>query len=715
MTRYAHAISVCAALTLTTISHAEEPASIASVNKFIAAAETGDKESLLTHLKEGVDVNAKSPMGLTAWTVAKRAGFVEIADLLESKGARTDIPVPSVGKLVDRGIGKAFSGDSPGCAILVSQNGEVLFEKVYGYANIEKKTPVTRDTKFRIGSVSKQFTAAAILKLQEECKLSVSDKLSKFIADFPRGDDVTIYHLLTHTSGIKSFTSKPSFMETVTQPTTESDLINSFKNDPYDFDPGERYSYNNSGYFLLGHIVGKVSDSSYAEYLDSTFFQPLGMKDSGIHAPDLDLANEAVGYSKSKDKINLSVNWHMSRAGGAGAIYSTLHDLYKWNEALFGGKVLSEESLATAFAPTRLNDGNTTDYGFGWAIGNHRGLPVINHSGGLHGFQSYLVRYPQQNTTIVVFTNVRPSGGHPTPPAIAMKIAEYVLWEQMDSREIRVVDASVGSETLKNYVGIYDYGAPMLMEVTLEDGQLYAQLTGQPKFPIFASTETKFFWKVVDAEVEFVRDEAGTVVAAIHNQNGSSARHKRLPAKAKLTLTNEQLDAFVGEYDYKTATMRVTRQGNQLFAQLTGQPKLKIYPQSETKFAWAVVEAEVEFVKDGDGSVIKGIHTQGGRIFDVPRMKETVAIELSEEKLDEYVGRYNYGLLAGKMVVTRDGKKLMAKLRGQPALEIVPVAEDEFRWRDVNATIKFERDDAGNITRGLHTQGGRTIKVPRVK
>ncbi|MCA9217350.1 MAG: serine hydrolase, partial [Planctomycetales bacterium] len=585
----------------------------------------------------------------------------------------------------------------------------------FGSENLEKKIPASVSTKFRIGSVSKQFTAAAILKLQEEGKLSVSDKLSKFLPDFPRGDEVTLEHLLIHTSGIKSYTSKPGFVATMTKPTTEIDLINSFKNDPYDFDPGDRYSYNNSGYFLLGHIVGNVSGKGYADYLQEAFFTPLGMSNSGVHSPELDLEHEAVGYKIENRKPSLATDWHMSQAGGAGAIYSTISDLHKWNEALFNGKVLSADSLQMAHSPKTLNDGSLSNYGYGWAIGSHRGLQTINHSGGLDGFLSYLIRYPSENTTIVVFVNASPTGHLPPPTEIAKQLGETVLWEKMDEQAVRVVNKSVDSSTFQDFVGLYDYGAPILLDVTLVDEQLYAQLTGQNRFPIYPLDDNTFFWKVVDAEAEFVRDEDGKVTSVIHRQNGSVQTHKRIPDAAKVVLTDEQLEAFVGTYDYVSAVMRVTRDGNQLYAQLTGQAKFKIYPQSERKFAWAGIKAEVEFVKDDNGNVTKGIHTQGGRTFDVARVPEIQQIELTEEQLDEFVGRYNYGLLLGNMTVTRDGKKLTAKLRGQNALEIVPVGNDEFRWKEVNASIKFERNEEGKIVRGLHTQGGKTRKVPRVK
>ena len=241
------------------------------------------------------------------------------------------------------------------------------FEKGYGLTDIEHQAAITPESKFRIGSLTKQFTAAAILKLQEEGKLSVTDKLSKYIPDFPRGDEVTLHHLLTHTSGIHNFTQKPGFMQRVTNAIAIEDLIKSFKNDPYDFDPGTKWLYDNSGYVLLGYIVEKVSGEDYGKFLRENFFQPLGMTNTGVYRTNLALKHEALGYSYEEHKFQRAVNWDMSWAGGAGALYSTAEDLYRWNEGIFNGKVLSEASLKAAFTPgkTRENEDDNSGDGYG--------------------------------------------------------------------------------------------------------------------------------------------------------------------------------------------------------------------------------------------------------------------------------------------------------------------------------------------------------------
>jgi len=326
--------------------------------KIILATIEGDLDTLETFLSHGADVNTKDETGLTALHAAKIHGREDVVKFLLEKGADANIEMPLPEKLIDSIFEEATQGDSPGAAVLVAQDGEILYQKGFGFANIEEQIPVTLDTKFRIGSITKQFTAAAILELQEDGLLNVNDKLSKFIPDYPRGDEVTIYHLLGHTSGIHSHTSKPEFYKTMMEEVRPKELIESFKHDEFDFNPGEKWLYNNSGYFLLGYIVEKVSGESFGDYLKSHFFEPLEMKNTGVHSWHLNLENEASGYSYKDGEFHPAMKWDMSQAGGAGAIFSTVGDLYRWNEAVFNGKALSESSLKAAFTPVKLNDGS---------------------------------------------------------------------------------------------------------------------------------------------------------------------------------------------------------------------------------------------------------------------------------------------------------------------------------------------------------------------
>ncbi|HKZ38268.1 MAG TPA: serine hydrolase, partial [Chryseolinea sp.] len=294
--------------------------------RLVAESARGNLDDINLLLKAGADVNTQNPSGIMALDAARLNGRNEVVKLLLQNGAR-DQAMPAPEKLVDALYSSLTTKNAPGVAVLISQDGKIVYKKTFGYADIAKKEKVSTETKFRIGSITKQFTAASILKLQEENRLSVTDKLSKYFPDFPRAEEVTLHHLLTHTSGIHSYTGKNDFIQKVIKPVTNEELLTYFKNDPYDFNPGEQYRYNNSGYFLLGYIIEKVSGKSYSKYLKDTFFDPLQMKNTGVHTTTLKLKNEAKGHMKSGTKYDMAPNWDMSWAGGAGALYSTVDDL----------------------------------------------------------------------------------------------------------------------------------------------------------------------------------------------------------------------------------------------------------------------------------------------------------------------------------------------------------------------------------------------------
>jgi CubicO group peptidase (beta-lactamase class C family) len=529
--------------------------------------------------------------------------------------------------LLDKLFRQIIEGNSPGAAVLVAKEGEILFKKGYGYSNIGHHVLITPQTKFRIGSITKQFTAASILRLKEQGQLDLNDPLSKYFPDFPRANEVTIHHLLTHTSGIHPYTEKADFIETVTGPVKPESLIDSIKKDPYDFTPGNRWKYNNSGYFLLGAIVEKVSGQSYADFLKKNFFEPLEMQNTGVHRSTDILEDEAEGYAYEGRKIKKALNWDMSRAGGAGSLYSTVEDLFRWNEAIFHGKVLNAASLKQAFTPVSTNQdpkvGENRDegYGYGWSLSKLRGLREISHGGGLQGFLSFLLRYPDENFTVAVLANAAAPPPGLGPNQLAHVITQLYIGNKMEARQIPET-IQMSPEALDPYVGRYDYGGATLT-VSKEGHRIFAQLTGQPRFEIFPKSETEFFWKVVEARVTFVKNEKGEVIKAIHHQGGSVIDASKLKEESAVSIDPKLLDRYVGKYDYGQGKMilTVTREENRLFAQLTGQPKVEIFPKSETEFFWKVVAANITFVTGDQGKVMKAIHRQGGQTLEVPKIE----------------------------------------------------------------------------------------------
>ncbi len=593
-------------------------------DKLIESSGNGNLDNVRVLIEQGANINATNEIGLSAYHNALIRGRVDITKYLKEKGADTLLALPEFKNLADNIFKSATKDRSPGVAVLLSRDGEIIYENAFGYADIGNKVPVTAETKFRIGSITKQFIAAAILKLQEEGKMSVDDTLSSFIPDFPRGNEVTVHHLLTHTSGIHSFTNRPDFMKYATVSISPEAMIDTIKTFEYDFDPGESYSYNNSGYYILGYIIEKVSGKGYGEYLKETFFDTLGMKNTGVHGPLLVLDNEATGYSLEGGTLKKAVNWDMSNAGGAGALYSTVHDLYAWNEALFNGKVLNDESLKVAFTPVVLNSNKKpegVEYGYGWDFYKIRGLDFTAHSGGLHGFLSFLSRQPDNNVTIAVLCNSTPPPEGISPPGSSNLIAEYFLWKEMVKQSSYATDTSVDLSILKDYTGRYNYGMGAVLIVSLENDNLYARLTGQSKFQIFPSSENEFHWKVVEASVKFIRDDKGNVTHAIHNQGGRQFEAKKLEEETPAEVDPKIFDKYAGKYDYGNYFfITISKEDDKLYFQGTNLPKYKLLPASETEYFLVEMNARITFQKNEEDFAdsilvnIDGIEKQASRI-----------------------------------------------------------------------------------------------------
>lgn len=579
-----------------------------------AAGGSLDKIKLLTD--GGADINSVNKNGIAPITVAKISGRDEVIQLLLEKGAK-DVTIPSSEIVADNFYSSLKEKEAPGIAVLVAKEGKIIYRKGFGYADIKNKLLVNPDTKFRIGSVTKQFTAAAILKLQENNLLSVDDKLSKFIPDFPRGDEVTIHHLLTHTSGINSYTGSDYFLERVTKTISPDSLINLIKRKPYDFNPGERFLYNNSGYFLLGYIIGKVSGKPYADYLKETFFDPLGMKNTGAHYAGIKLEQEAKGYGGISSKYEEALNWDMSWAGAAGNLYSTVDDLLKWNEALHSGKILNEKSLKAAITPVTLNNGEKQQYGYGLGLNKYRGMDIIGHSGGLHGFITHLSYYPKEKITVVMFSNT----AEPEVNFDPNKIAEAFLWNKMEKQKT-YVESKVKPKNLQLYAGRYDLSEVGVMMITTEGDRIFSQLGGQPKFEIFHMADDEFFWKVVEAKVKFVRDDKGEITHSIIFQNGMEFKGKKLKEETIIKINPAILDTYTGKYKFReNIDVIVSKENDKLFAQATGQPKLEMQPVSETDFVINEINAKISFVKEANGKANKFKLNMNGTELELPRIE----------------------------------------------------------------------------------------------
>lgn len=403
-------------------------------------------------------------------------------------------------------------------SILVARGNDVILDKGYGFANLEWQIPNSPSTKFRLGSITKQFTSASILLLAERGKLSVNDPVKKYLPDAPAAwDKITIFNLLTHTSGIPSFTSFPDYASLEPVMTIPEQLVKRFRDKPLDFQPGEKWSYSNSGYVLLGYLLEKISGESYEKFVQDNIFTPLGMRDSGYDSNSAVIAHRAAGYSPGANGPENAGYINMTVPFSAGALYSTTDDLLHWEQGLFGGKLLSHASLEKMTTPYK------EDYACGLMVHMVNGRKVIEHGGGIEGFNTMLAYYPQDKLMVVVLSNINGAA----PEDIATKLAAIAHGEKVVLASERK-EVPVDPKLFDGYVGNYELAPKFILTVTREGDKLITQATGQPKVPIFAESEREFFYKVVDAQITFETDSSGRATSLTLHQNGADMPAKRI-------------------------------------------------------------------------------------------------------------------------------------------------------------------------------------------
>jgi CubicO group peptidase (beta-lactamase class C family) len=533
-------------------------------------------------------------------------------------------------------------------SVLVAEDGEVILKKGLGYANMEWQIPNTPETKFRIGSVTKQFTAILILKLVEEGKMTLEGKITDYIPEYPEkvGNQVTIHHLLTHTSGIPSYTGFPNFFADMSRDPSEPDeFLEVFWDKELEFEPGSEWRYNNSAYFLLGAIIERVSGKSYETLLHERILDPLGLENTGYDHWETLIEKRATGYSKTFEGYENAAYLDMSLPYSAGSMYSTVEDLFKWDQILYTDVLFDDPKYKEKMFTPFLNN-----YAYGWAIretelgDGEKKIKVIEHGGGINGFSTGFKRMVDDRHVIAIMDNTAQNVGrimngivnilYEYPPeepkqsiadvmgkAIAMKsvdaaikhyhelkstnadaynfqerelnnlgyhylnkdmiktaIAVFKLnveaypdasnpydslgeaYKKAGNKELAIknykksvelnprnengkkmlaelgveVDEELGKEItlepeiLQNYVGKFELQPGFVLTITLEEGRLMAQATGQPKFEVFADSETKFFLKVVPAQITFDFDESGAVAGLTLHQGGRDMPGKKI-------------------------------------------------------------------------------------------------------------------------------------------------------------------------------------------
>ena len=302
----------------------------------------------------------------------------------------------------DEVLSKHFSSEEPGAAVIVAKGNKVLFRRAYGMANVEEGVPLSPEMRFRIGSLTKPFTAAAIMLLADRGQLAVTDDITKYLPDYQtQGKKVTIEHLLTHTSGIKNYTDIPAFEQSMAEDIPLHELVGLFRDEPLEFDPGSRMSYSNSGYILLGVIIEQVSGQTYSSFMKEQVLEPLGMLNTEYENLDQSKKGRLVGYNRNEVASPIS----MSQVYSAGALVSTIDDLVRWNAAITSGELLTPRAWKRVFTPYILKNGQASKTGYGWGIGKIKGHSAVGHEGKINGFSSVMIRLPEEEVFVAVLSN----------------------------------------------------------------------------------------------------------------------------------------------------------------------------------------------------------------------------------------------------------------------------------------------------------------------
>ena len=520
-------------------------------------------------------------------------------------------------------------------AALVAENGKVVYKGAFGAANMEWNIPNTPDTKFRLGSITKQFTATVVLQLVEQGKIKLDAKLTDYLPDYRKdtGEKVTIHHLLTHTSGIPSYTGQPGFFENVSRnPYKVDEFVKKYAGGDLEFEPGSKYAYNNSGYFLLGAIIERVTGKPYEQVLKQNIFDPLGMKNTGYDHHGTILPKRAAGYNKTPDGYTNAPYLDMSIPYSAGSLYSTVEDLYLWDQALYTDKVLSAQSKALMYKPFLDN------YAYGWVVTNasfkqnDQPVQVIRHGGGINGFATTIVRFPKEKNLIVMLDNT----GSDYLDRLSTSIAKILYNQPYDPPKIPIVsvlDKTIAEKGIEagiaqyrelkaKQAATYDFAEPEL-------NRLGYQLlrTGRAKeaieifklnveaYPQGANTYDSLAeaYMTINERELAIQNYKKSVELNPNNTNAIEIL-KRLD-KAPVVVDAKIFDTYVGEYEVGPGfVMRVFREGDKFMTQATGQPPFEIFPESETTFYPRAFVAKLTFVKDADGKVNTIRIEQNGRV-----------------------------------------------------------------------------------------------------
>ncbi len=426
---------------------------------------------------------------------------VLLAVLILLSSASSCIADQELKEKVDAYLRPLMDEDLISGSVLIARGGQILVAQGYGPANREYDIPNTPDTRFRLGSISKQFTAAAVMLLVERGLLSVDDPISRFYPDYPGGDVITLQHLLTHTSGIPNFTTADTGLGIYLYPHKIDDVIDTFKDMPLQFKPGEKWAYTNSGYVLLAGVVEKATGIPFTDFLQDNIFSPLGMTGTGQDSYTSIIKNRADGYVSFGFDVNRVDYRDIPTMTGAGSLYSTPMDLYLWDQALYTDKLLSKASRDKMFTPV------TSNYGYGWFIEDRGGHKAISHRGEISGFIGSIDRYPDDSVVVIALFNFES-----TFARAAIRGLNDIALGREPKPLLAGEPVSVDPAVLTTYAGTYRFDERDTLQVTSEGDKLYVLgITAKSRVPAVPQSSNLFFVRGLNALVKFEPPAEGRV------------------------------------------------------------------------------------------------------------------------------------------------------------------------------------------------------------
>lgn len=542
---------------------------------------------------------------------------------LPAQARSTQTGLADLAVYADRVLAEAYPAGEPGAAVLISHQGKTVLRKGYGLAKLELGVPIQPDMVFEIGSVTKQFTAAGILMLAERGLLSVEDDITKHLPDYPtHGRRITIEQLMNHTSGIPSYTNLDDWTPRVREDLKVQQLIDLFKDKPLEFEPGEKWAYNNSAYVLLGAVIEKLTGKTYEDFVEQEILAPLGMAGSRYASNSEVVPGRVDGYDKDAGGYHRAPYLSWTHPYAAGALLSTVDDLARWAEALSTGKLLKPASTERMIKPASLASGLPTHYGYGLGVSEYAGHRILEHGGNTFGFASDILRVPEEQLLIVILSN----DNSKNPEPLAFRIAAKALGKPLEERPVMTLDARTRDE----YVGVYRFSDTLTRTITRDGDRLFAQRSGGEKLEILPIARDELAYQDSGTLLHIRRDARGKITGAeLEPRFGPSeagVQTGEAPSERKAVKVDPALfDAYVGTYELQPGfEVVVTREGDRIFAQPTGQVKRELFPESETKFFLKEVDAQLVFVRgDGDdgGRAESAVLHQGGREIPAKRVK----------------------------------------------------------------------------------------------